>query len=241
MTVKSLKKRLKGRYSVAAPVWGGDILKTAIKAKTLGADMIELRIDDMIKTARDTTTIAGLVKKVKNRVKLPIIATIRSSREKSASSGWKPADNERLKLFESIIKTVDMVDIEGSSAGINKKVIQLAHKNAKLAIVSYHNFKTTPSNKSLKKTALKALGLKADVVKITVMTKSVQDVGRLMLFCESWKKTPMIAISMGELGSISRIVGFAYGSCITYGYVNGPNAPGQLSVKELSVCSGIEL
>lgn len=240
MTKSELLKRLNSKYSVVAPVWGSDALKTARKAKSLGADMLELRIDDMRGAERAPGAIAGLVKKL-GSVKLPIIATIRTASEKGAPGGWKPADSERLDIFKSIIRLVDLVDIEGNSGKINRDVIKLAHKNNKLVIVSYHNFRTTPSNKSLRNTALKAYRLKADIIKLSVTPQKAQDVGRLMLFCESWKKTPMAAVSMGEKGSISRIVGFVYGSCLTYGYVKKANAPGQISVKELSVCSGIEL
>ena len=38
---------------------------------------------------------------------------------------------------------------------------------------------------------------------------------------------------MGEVGGISRAAGFLYGSCITYGYMNKPTAPGQISVQKL--------
>lgn len=240
MTRSELLKRLKSKYSVVAPVWGSDALKTARKAKSLGADMLELRIDDMRGAERAPEAIAELIRKLR-RVKLPIIATIRTACEKSAPGGWKPADNERLDIFKSIIRLVDLVDIEASSGKINRDVIKLAHKNNKLVIVSYHNFRTTPSNKLLRNKALKAYKLKADIIKLSVTPQKAQDVGRLMLFCESWKKTPMAAVSMGETGSISRIVGFVYGSCLTYGYVKKANAPGQVSVKELSVCSSIEL
>ncbi len=41
-------------------------------------------------------------------------------------------------------------------------------------------------------------------------------------------------MAMGRLGKESRLKGFDWGSCLLYGCVRRPTAPGQLSVKELA-------
>ena len=65
------------------------------------------------------------------------------------------------------------------------------------------------------------------------MAHSPQDVKNLLMFAQSWNQTPIVAISMGTKGSISRITGFLFGSCLTYGYIHRPVGPGQMSVKLL--------
>ena len=47
-------------------------------------------------------------------------------------------------------------------------------------------------------------------------------------------KIAKVFIAMGNLGFLSRIVGFSYGSCLTYGYVQNSMAPGQIPVKDLA-------
>ena len=46
-------------------------------------------------------------------------------------------------------------------------------------------------------------------------------------------KRQLIAISMGNTGSISRISGENFGSCLTFATVGKASAPGQFPVKEL--------
>jgi 3-dehydroquinate dehydratase-1 len=52
-----------------------------------------------------------------------------------------------------------------------------------------------------------------------------------MCFAAS-QKTGLVAISMGENGTISRIAAPLFGSLFTYCFVDGSVAPGQLGVKE---------
>ena len=44
---------------------------------------------------------------------------------------------------------------------------------------------------------------------------------------------PLISMSMGALGALSRITGFAFGSALTFGVGAGSSAPGQMPIGEL--------
>ena len=52
------------------------------------------------------------------------------------------------------------------------------------------------------------------------------------LLAKKWE-VPLCVIGMGPLGTSTRVSFACSGSCLTYGYVDTPSAPGQLSAQEL--------
>jgi 3-dehydroquinate dehydratase-1 len=44
---------------------------------------------------------------------------------------------------------------------------------------------------------------------------------------------PLIAVSMGPHGAMSRILGFAFGSALTFGVAASESAPGQMPLGEM--------
>ena len=79
--------------------------------------------------------------------------------------------------------------------------------------------------------------LHADILKIAVMPKNRQDVLTLLAATEEMErkdaKSPLVTMSMGGLGVISRCAGESFGSSITFGAAEKASAPGQLEVSEL--------
>ena len=77
----------------------------------------------------------------------------------------------------------------------------------------------------------------ADVAKLAVMPQSFQDVLNLLEetshFHEQYPNRPVITMSMGAKGSISRVSGEFTGSCVTFGSGVAARAPGQLPMDEL--------
>ena len=74
--------------------------------------------------------------------------------------------------------------------------------------------------------------------KIAVMPHSAEDVLTLLAatneFTEKYADRPVISMSMGWLGSISRIAGEFFGSALTVGASKHVSAPGQLSVNDVN-------
>jgi 3-dehydroquinate dehydratase type I len=66
------------------------------------------------------------------------------------------------------------------------------------------------------------------------MPNNKEDMLRLIEFTLKHRKDPIITMSMGEIGLPTRIFNPILGSLITYGYINTPSAPGQLSIREIS-------
>ena len=77
----------------------------------------------------------------------------------------------------------------------------------------------------------------ADILKIAVMPQSRKDVVTLLSATEEMDcrtTRPLITMSMGPLGMISRLCGEVFGSSLTFGSVGKTSAPGQVSAKELA-------
>ena len=74
--------------------------------------------------------------------------------------------------------------------------------------------------------------LGADIAKYAVMPNSELDVLTLLSATIIMKKnhsnTPVITMSMGKLGAISRVCGSLSGSAVTFGTAGHASAPGQL-------------
>ena len=80
--------------------------------------------------------------------------------------------------------------------------------------------------------------LGADIGKIAVMPHNERDVLRLMELTRragAFVSMPLITMSMGQLGMISRLSGNLTGSVMTFGALTSEkaSAPGQITVKEL--------
>ena len=205
-------------------------VKTAQSAQRLGADILELRVGMLDSCYHNGEKASSIIRQLKEKVKLPVILTIRSSKEGGMT---KITDSKRLDIFREAISETDLVDIEINSNHINSKVIELVKTQNKKVILSYHNFEKTPALSYLKNQAEKACDLGCDILKIAVMANNMEDVRRLLNFCSIWKKTRIAVMSMGYLGAVSRLAGFLFDSCLTYGFIDQPVASGQLSVKNL--------
>lgn len=182
-----------------------------------GVGMLEVRVD-LIK--RPLPEIAAYIKNIRVKVKLPIIGTVRGNRRNEGS---------RLDIFKAVAPFVDCIDIELGSP-IAQEVRALA--KGKALIVSEHDFKKTPSGRTMRSMVEQAVRQGADIVKIAAMAKNDGDSRRLLRFVQK-SKVPLVAFAMGEKGRRSRIEACSAGSLFTYGYITRAVAPGQLSAERL--------
>lgn len=209
------------------------LLHHARKAKKEGADLIELRIDSFPPQKRKKVMLT--IKKIKQSAKLPIIATIRSPQEQEKRADLYPlSDSERKEIFETILKEVALIDLELSSEKLCKKLIPKAHRLEKKVVLSYHDFKSIPSQGKIKSLLRKFKKLSGDILKVAGTPKSLKETKKFLQLCSSLKGIERVFIGMGKYGILSRTKGFAYGSSWTYGFVGKAMAPGQLSIKELA-------
>jgi 3-dehydroquinate dehydratase type I len=190
------------------------------------ADLIELRIDMFEDISSDH--IENIFRAAKENFKKPIIATVRDVKE-----GGQREIADKLGIYKAVVPLSDVIDVEIGSEDILTETKKLCHTYRKLLIGSYHNFEFTPDNDFLDSIVSRGKELGVDIVKIAAMARDREDLIRLMFLTQRHKDTGIITMSMGDRGLPSRVFNPLFGSLITYGYINHPSAPGQLSVSEL--------
>jgi 3-dehydroquinate dehydratase-1 len=206
--------------SIVASI-GKNPLDSAKKAKKLGADILEVRIDllDM-----DAHTALSEIKKLN----LPVIIT---NRMKQEGGVWERSEAERIRILLSLLPLADAVDIE-LCAPERDAVVKKARREEKIVIISTHDFRNTPEPDVMAGIFKESFEAGADVAKLAVMPHTLLDVLHLLeVTLRSGGK--VCTIAMGDTGRHSRVVAPIYGSVMTYGYVDKPTAPGQLRVDEL--------
>lgn len=215
---------------IAAVIVGAVRPAEVRRAASDGADLFELRVDTF--KDRDPNALIGSVRALKKATRLPVLLTVRSAREGGAA---KLGDAERLKIFNALIPYCDLVDIELSSGGIIEDVVNLAKRNRKKVIASFHDFDSTPGEKRLKDIIRKGCYAGADIVKLATFVKDPNHLKRLsgLLAAPEKNRADLVIIGMGRLGAATRIFFPLLGSVITYGSITQRTAPGQLSVKEI--------
>jgi 3-dehydroquinate dehydratase-1 len=126
------------------------------------------------------------------------------------------------------------VDIELRSAGAFAAVLKEARSKNIRAIVSFHDFQTTPSRSSLDGIARTARSLGADFLKIATRTDTAAELARLRDFFQRERlKMKIAAMGIGRLGRMSRLQFARDRSALNYGHLGCPQAEGQLSITQL--------
>ena len=139
---------------------------------------------------------------------------------------------------------VDAVDVEiFSGDDVVRENIANIHAAGKAVVGSNHDFFGTPNKADLLYRLRKMQNMDADIPKIAVMPKSRQDVVELLAataeMSEVYADRPIITMSMGSKGVITRIAGEAFGSAMTFGAVGQVSAPGQIPVEKLQAAMAI--
>ena len=208
---------------IAVPLSDRDFDKNLTFCKEKGADVIELRVDLFENPNPEVVLVA--IQKVQ-REGMKTILTVRSERE-----GGRRVEN-RLEIFKACAPYSDYTDVELSSTDLLGVVRDAVKASGKKLIISYHNFEATPPAWVIREIFREARSKGADLVKVSVKANSYQDVAKLL--CASSEDTgEKVLIAMGDYGKVSRVVGFAFRSVISYAYVGDAVAPGQLSLEEL--------
>ena len=212
------------------------IAQAQVIASNSNADVAEFRID-LLEFAADTKKVIALGQQLNQILKdKPLIATIRTHNE---GGKMTITDQAYLKTYSDYLKKpfMQLLDIEMfRDPTVVKQLTELAHKNHVLVIMSNHDFTKTPEQKEIESRLLKQDQMGADILKIAVMPKSKQDVFTLMnatLAVSQQSKKPLLTMSMGQLGTISRIATANMGGSLSFGMIGEASAPGQIDVTQL--------
>ena len=150
------------------------------------------------------------------------------------SEGGKFSGSEKNRI--SIIKLIAeynpfLLDIELNTLSKNKNLRLYLKNTGTDILVSWHNFKQTPSISALKKKLVQMKKI-SNNIKIVTMAKSINDATQVLSLYKN-NDTKLIAFSMGNYGRVSRILCLFLGSPYTYVSLGKPVAPGQFSVDEV--------
>ena len=205
--------------------------------KDIDIDVVEWRVD-FFKDVTNIDIVKQALKKIRTiLVYKPIIFTFRRFKE----GGQKEISTAfYIKLNKLIAETklVEVIDVElfNSEKDI-KELVDVAHTNGVVVIISNHDFNKTPEKEEIVSRLCKAQELGGDIPKIAVMPTCAKDVITLLdatrIMNEKYAIGPIITISMSGKGVISRISGELFGSALTFGGTLTSSAPGQISVVDL--------
>ena len=210
------------------------ILEKAAQFSTLQADCVEWRVDHF-DDARTPGAVARCLAKLRVALKDKLLlVTIRT---KAEGGELALRHTEYTDLLHTILDTdcADLIDIEFFPAGDDlPALIGDAHTAGAAVVCSSHDFHKTPPRAELvhRMVAMQQAG--ADLPKVAVMPQSRTDVLELLAataeMADLHPETPVITMSMGTLGAVSRLAGEAFGSAMTFANPGQASAPGQVSL-----------
>ena len=200
-------------------------------------DLVEWRAD-YYNTKYDPEETAAAIQTLRSILgDFPILYTMRTGREGGMSD---LTDEEYERCIVTTIESAhpDLIDVELSRGDdFMKDMIARAHARGIAVVASCHAFRDTPPKAQLVETMRRMQVLGADIAKYAVMPNNPRDVIELLdatlTMQELYDDTPLITMSMGKPGVISRFCGEVFGSCITFGTAGASSAPGQIPADQL--------
>jgi len=200
-------------------------------------DLFELRLDHL----------CGMADQLERKMSIlsaPVIITARDPREGGASNLSLP---ERRDLLLRFLPYAKYVDVELRSAHAFKSLLARARKQNVRRILSFHNFRSTPSPRSLRAKAALAKAHGADIFKVATRTDKLAELSRLVDFLISEDVCRAVgrrgdrrrvdlavsAMGIGKLGAISRLLLARGGSVLNYASLHRSQIEGQLPIEML--------
>ena len=158
-------------------------------------------------------------------------------RTKAEGGNVSLTHEEYLRYIRTVLDTdcADLIDIEFFTAGTDLAgLIEDTHTAGAKVVCSSHDFRKTPPQAELVARMVQMQQSGADLPKVAVMPQSRADVLTLLAataeMADHHPETPVITMSMGALGAVSRLAGEAFGSAMTFANPGQASAPGQVSL-----------
>lgn len=230
-----------GAPKIIVPTTGSTADEVLAQARAIGSnpdvDIIEYRID-YLNFDTDAAQVAELGKKVAAAANgKPLILTFRT---KSEGGSKEITDKAYGDLYMALIKAhfVDILDVEMfRQPSVVREVVAAAHAAGIKVVMSSHDFRKTPPTAEIVSRLREQDKMGADILKIAVMPHNVADVLKLLDATEQirdqYSRKPLLTMSMGGLGAVSRFSGQVFGSDLTFGMIGEASAPGQVDATAL--------
>lgn len=238
---------------ICVPIMGKkieELIAQAKTVKTMKPDVVEWRVDFYDKCG-DSSEIKTVLEQIHNILEnIPIIFTFRTTNE---GGERQPDFTEYRELClmaadNSEKNNVAFVDVEVFGNQESHELINEIQKRNVKVIGSNHHFDNTPSTEEMIEILCNMEKMGVDVCKLAVMPNEKCDVEALInasRAADEKIEKPIITMSMGELGAVTRVCTRLTGSVITFAAGVNASAPGQISVDAvrylLKVGTGCEL
>ena len=230
-----------GKPLICVPVMETEKAAIVAEVKRLaeeGADIVEWRVD-AYSGVESLNAVREVFIELEPFIKDTILLFTFRSKEQGGTCSLSYDKVYDLHLVAAESGIVDLIDVEYfQSDDIEKEIRTLQRMGAKV-VTSHHDFYETPSSDVLFMLLEQMKHSHADIVKLAVMPKDAKDVLRLLEetnhFHRRYKEQPLITMSMGKMGFISRISGEIFGSCVTFGAGKNASAPGQIPFQDLKL------
>ncbi len=200
-------------------------------------DLLEWRIDFFEAIGDIPAVIATALAIRKASGGVPVLLTRRNASEGGAPIAIAEAQVVAMYAAACQAKCIELIDYELSNAPADLQTLrEVSSANSINMIMSYHNFQLTPDAATLDSKFVAAERLGADIAKVAVMPQDAQDVLALLAATDRARRMislPLISMSMGGVGSLSRIMGWVYGSAATFAVGKSSSAPGQIAIEDL--------
>ena len=225
---------------LCAPLTARDSAALPRQAAEIAAqqpDLIEWRLDAFDALYDSGVMLESLFILRESVGDMPILLTCRSPRE----GGSRP-DLDETRLLDTLqvlcaSGQADLLDFECSANESHFALARTLTQAAGMVLIgSYHDFDGTPDSAILRQRFAHAHSLGADIAKVAVMPANRGDVLRMMtatLAADTALPIPVIGISMGALGQMTRYSAGFIRSAITFAAGVEASAPGQIPLAEL--------
>lgn len=221
-----------GPPQICLPLTAQDLpslLAQMTTAQDLPAGLYEWRAD----LFRGPLTVA--LEELCQKADKPLLCTLRT-RDQGGQGTASPEEYEEILLEMMETGGFSLLDVElaqGQERAL--RLIRAAHRWGLGIICSHHDFQKTPTQGRMVAILEQMKALGADLPKLAVMPNSPRDVLRLMdaTLLAYERLGPVVTMSMGPLGQLSRVAGGLIGSCMTFGAGTEASAPGQLPAEKL--------
>lgn len=232
--------------AICAPLVAASADALAQEAAVVAAkepDLLEWRVD-FFQGIADTQQVLAAARRIREAARgIPLLFTRRWTEEGGQSIAID--EPEVIALYEQVCASglAEFVDYEASHEKAEVARVRKAARAAGVKVfVSYHNFQRTPAREEIVQRFARAQALGADVAKVAVMPQQPDDVLALLqatLEASRALDIPVVSMSMGPWGSLSRLCGGAFGSALTFAVGASSSAPGQMAIED--VRAGIAL
>ena len=225
-----------GRPKICLPITGKNLAEIKQQSQLIShkqPDIVEWRVD-FYQGSEIVSVLEVIREQIGNR---PLIFTFRTINE---GGEREITDQEYLLLNEKAMMSglIDLVDIELKlPVVIRNPLIAKAKQQGIATIISNHNFEKTPAQEEMINRLKEAELIGASIAKLAVMPNNSTDVLSLLSVTNKLKdiiKIPLVTMSMGGLGVMTRLTGEIFGSSMTFGTIGQASAPGQIDQATLS-------